>query len=309
MESSPATSPPTARRRSFISRLVSTVVLWGVVLLAIWWQSQFLFLCLAFVVGMVGVLEYFRLFSHDQPDRACALLGIGIGLGWWTCTLAGAALHQGTTPPIFQSPLGWHDVAALVTAVQGSFLLTYRNGLEGAATLNRIFTTVFGVIYTIICFGFLPRLLYFAPPVSTLGVTPTAGISLVTYLIATTKFTDMGAYAIGTLFGKHKMIPHISPAKSWEGLAGALLGTSVATVLMWLVVPQYLAPLTFTHSLILIPIICFTAVTGDLAESIIKRCVSIKDSGHKLPGIGGILDLTDSMLFTAPVFYLYLTGI
>ncbi len=307
MESSPATSPPTARRRSFISRLVSTVVLWGVVLLAIWWQSQFLFLIIAFVVGMLGVLEYFRLFSHDQPDRACALLGIGVGLGWWICTLAGAALHEGTTPLIFHSPLGWHDVAALAVAVQGSFLLTYRNGLEGAATLNRIFTTVFGVIYTIICFGFLPRLLYFAAPVSTLSAVPTTGISLVIYLIATTKFTDMGAYAIGTLFGRHKMIPHISPAKSWEGLAGALLGTSVATGLMWLVVPQYLAPLTFTHSLILIPIICFTAVTGDLAESIIKRCVSIKDSGHKLPGIGGILDLTDSMLFTAPVFYLYLT--
>ena len=308
MEPSPPTSPAaTAKRRSFMSRLVSTVGLWAVMLLAVWWQNQTLLLGIAFVAGMLGVLEYFRLFSHEKPDRAYALLGIAIGLGWWAYTFFWTSLSAAPARMIFNSPLGWHDLAALVIALQGSFLLAYRGGLEGTVTLHRIFSTVFGVFYTIVCFGFLLRLLFFPCPAAGLDASPTPGNGLVIYLIATTKFTDMGAYAIGSLFGRHKMIPQISPAKSWEGLAGALLGTSAATALMWLLVPQYLAPLTLTHSLILIPVICFTAVTGDLAESIIKRCVSIKDSGHKLPGIGGVLDLTDSLLFTAPVFYLYLT--
>jgi len=277
-------------------------------MLAIWWENQTLLLGIAFVAGMLGVLEYFRLFSHEKPDRAYALLGIGIGLGWWAYTFFWTTLSAAPSRMIFNTPLGWHDLAALVIALQGSFLLAYRGGLEGTVTLHRIFSTVFGVFYTIVCFGFLVRLLFFACPAAGSGASTAHDVSLVLYLIATTKFTDMGAYLIGSLFGRHKMIPHISPAKSWEGLFGALLGTSAATAVMWLIMPQrLLAPLTLTHSLILIPIICFTAVTGDLAESIIKRCVSIKDSGHKLPGIGGILDLTDSLLFTAPVFYLYLT--
>ena len=78
---------------------------------------------------------------------------------------------------------------------------------------------------------------------------------------------------------------------------------------MLLLVPDKLAPLTWTHGLILVPILCLVGITGDLAESVLKRCTHIKDSGHALPGIGGILDLTDSLLFTAPVFYLYLVAI
>jgi phosphatidate cytidylyltransferase len=61
--------------------------------------------------------------------------------------------------------------------------------------------------------------------------------------------------------------------------------------------------------MIVAPLLCVAGITGDLAESVIKRCTAIKDSGHALPGIGGILDLTDSLLFTAPVFYFYLLAI
>jgi phosphatidate cytidylyltransferase len=102
------------------------------------------------------------------------------------------------------------------------------------------------------------------------------------------------------------MIPRISPAKTWEGLGGAFVGCYVAIVGMMLAVPDSLAPLSWSTALILAPILCVVAVIGDLAESILKRSHDIKDSGHKLPGIGGMLDLTDSLLFTAPVCYLYL---
>ncbi len=295
MESSP--TPPT-KGRSFVSRLGSTVLLWALVLTAIAWQNPAMILGLTCLMGMLSTVEYFNLVAQERAARPYALLGIGIALAWWACTLrvALAAAPGSSLAAVMDAR---YDLGALVLALQGSFLLAYRGHLEGAATLQRIFATVFGVFYTVICFGFIARLML----INGNG----RDISLALYVIATTKFTDMGAYAVGSLFGKHKMIPHISPAKSWEGLAGALLGTSVATGLMWLLIPAArLAPLTPVHSLVLIPIICFTAVTGDLAESIIKRCVAIKDSGHKLPGIGGILDLTDSLLFTAPVVYFYL---
>jgi phosphatidate cytidylyltransferase len=105
------------------------------------------------------------------------------------------------------------------------------------------------------------------------------------------------------------MIPHISPAKSWEGLGGAFVGSFLAAIILLILIPEKIAPITWLHGLILAPVLCATAVTGDLAESVIKRCVAIKDSGHTLPGIGGVLDLTDSLLFTAPVFYFYLSAI
>jgi phosphatidate cytidylyltransferase len=105
------------------------------------------------------------------------------------------------------------------------------------------------------------------------------------------------------------MIPHISPAKSWEGFVGAFLGSFGAAALLMSFMPDKLAPLNWLHAMVLAPVLCATAVTGDLAESVLKRCVAIKDSGHKLPGIGGILDLTDSLLFTAPVFYFYLSAV
>ena len=194
--------------------------------------------------------------------------------------------------------------AALTASVHGAFLLCYRHQLEGIATLQRIFSTVFGVVYTVIFFGFIARLMYFQAD----GQTPT-GLFLVIYLVMVTKFSDMGAYILGVIFGKHKMIPHISPAKSWEGLVGAFLFSFAGAVLLLWLVPEKLRPLDWLHGLILAPILCATAISGDLAESVLKRCTSIKDSGHKFPGIGGILDLTDSLLFTAPVFYFYLSAI
>jgi phosphatidate cytidylyltransferase len=189
-------------------------------------------------------------------------------------------------------------MAALVAVVQCAFLPPLRQGLDGPATIVRVYLTIFGVAYTAIMFGFLVRILYFEGAAS--------GKVLLLMTIMVTKFSDMGAYAFGTWFGKHKMIPRISPAKTWEGLGGAFVGCYVAMVSMMLAVPEKLAPLSWSTALLLAPLLCVVAVIGDLAESILKRSHDIKDSGHKLPGIGGMLDLTDSLLFTAPVCYLYL---
>ena len=295
---SPATaSAPPTKRRIFLTRLFTTLVLWGVISLAIQWKSGTLFASIACFFGVAGAVEYFRLLIKDVGARSFPALGLFICLSYWAAVIY-HVLTQKTEPPM------WLDLAALTAAVQGAFLLCYRQALEGEVTLQRIFATVFGVVYTVIFFGFIVRLMYFHGDGS--GLT---GIFLMLYLIMVTKFTDMGAYAVGSLFGKHKMIPHISPAKSWEGLAGAVIGGFVAAIVLLLAVPTHLLPLNWLHGLVLVPILTFAAVTGDLAESVIKRCLAIKDTGHKFPGIGGILDLTDSLLFTAPVFYFYLMAI
>lgn len=297
-EPAAAATPPPSKRRVFASRLFSTLLLWTLLTIAfVQWQNAWLVVAITGFFGVAGAVEYYRLLKTDPQARSFNILGCAICLAYWASVIWWVMTHH-SEPPM------WLDLAALTASVHGSFLLCYRHQLAGALTLQRIFNTVFGVVYTVIFFGFIIRLMYFLPDGS--GIT---GIFLVLFLIMVTKFSDMGAYIVGVLFGKHKMIPHISPGKSWEGFVGAFIGSFGAAVLLLSTMPAKLAPITWLHGMILAPVLCATAITGDLAESVLKRCVAIKDSGKTLPGIGGILDLTDSLLFTAPVFYFYLSAI
>lgn len=300
MSESAAAAPPTtpSRRRVFASRLFSTLLLWSLLTVAfLQWQNAWLIIAITGFFGVAGAVEYYRLLRNDPHARSFNALGFVICITYWASVIWYTTTRH-NVPPM------WLDLAALTASVHGSFLLCYRHQLEGALTLQRIFNTVFGVVYTVIFFGFIARLMYFQSDGK--GIT---GIFLVLFLVMVTKFSDMGAYVVGVLFGKHKMIPHISPAKSWEGFVGAFIGSFSAAAILLALMPEKLAPITWLHGMILAPVLCATAVTGDLAESVLKRCVAIKDSGHALPGIGGILDLTDSLLFTAPVFYFYLSAI
>jgi phosphatidate cytidylyltransferase len=126
------------------------------------------------------------------------------------------------------------------------------------------------------------------------------------YFILITKFSDTGAYAVGSLIGRHKMIPRISPGKTWEGFAGALVVSAGASLWFTYVFRDKLVGMNAVHALILGLLLGLAAVVGDLIESIFKREAGVKDSGGVFPGIGGILDLLDSLLFNAPIMYLYL---
>lgn len=296
-ESAAATPTAPSKRRVFASRLLSTLLLWAVLAAAFHWRSHRLIIAVTCFFGVAGGLEYHRLLRGDPLARPFNALGSVICTAYW------AVVFWWTSTHLTEVPM-WLDLAALTVSVHGSFLLCYRQQLEGALTLQRIFNTVFGVVYTVIFFGFIARLMFFHADGSN-----RTGLFLVLFLVMVTKFSDMGAYAFGVVFGRHKMIPHISPAKSWEGFVGAFVGSFAAAIILLLVIPEKIAPIGWLHGMILAPLLCATAVTGDLAESVLKRCVAIKDSGHTLPGIGGILDLTDSLLFTAPVFYFYLSVI
>lgn len=129
------------------------------------------------------------------------------------------------------------------------------------------------------------------------------------YLLIVTKMTDTGAYFFGKQFGKRKFAPFISPKKTWEGAIGGLVIATCASVLVAWVARTYFAvpplQLSLLGSIAMGATLSFVAQFGDLAESLLKRDAGIKDS-NQLPGLGGALDIVDSLVFTAPLLYLYL---
>ncbi|MEX2365763.1 MAG: phosphatidate cytidylyltransferase [Pseudohongiellaceae bacterium] len=135
------------------------------------------------------------------------------------------------------------------------------------------------------------------------------GPQWVMYLFLLVWTADTGAFFVGRAFGKHKLLYNVSPGKSWEGVAGGMLGCLIlALVAGWwfeLAVPGY--PWFVLISLVVV----LFSVAGDLVESLFKRQAGVKDSGHILPGHGGILDRIDSLTAAAPVFVsgLYLAGL
>lgn len=132
------------------------------------------------------------------------------------------------------------------------------------------------------------------------------GNKLLLYLILATKAGDTGAYIIGTLSsklmpgGNHKIVPSVSPKKSWEGTLGGLAFSIIISIIVWHV-------LDFAGSIFVLPVIFgilffWGGFAGDLAESCIKRVCGVKDSGNIIPGMGGVLDILDSLMINALVF-------
>ncbi|GAA1073825.1 phosphatidate cytidylyltransferase [Tsukamurella spumae] len=117
--------------------------------------------------------------------------------------------------------------------------------------------------------------------------------------------SDVGGYAAGVLFGKHPMVPAISPKKSWEGFAGSMVAGAVGAVL----VLKFLLDVNPLWGLLLGPVVVITATLGDLLESQVKRDLGIKDMGTLLPGHGGLMDRLDSLLPSAVVVWAALTAL
>lgn len=129
----------------------------------------------------------------------------------------------------------------------------------------------------------------------------------IAYLVITTKMTDTAAFTIGRRFGKQKMAPYISPNKTWEGALGGLFMAVACSFLIMLAGKIFGASfnLSLGESVWLGAAIGILAQFGDLAESLLKRDAGIKDSNH-LPGLGGVLDIVDSLVFTSPLVYIFL---
>lgn len=174
--------------------------------------------------------------------------------------------------------------------------------------LETIACTLLGVLYVPLLFNYLTRLVFaWSAADSTFRVSET-GRMLVLYLVLVVKSADTGAYFVGRAFGKHKLFPRISPNKSWEGLFGGVGTAMLASWLFWYFTGGTLGKVVFgwVDAIALGILLSVVGVVGDMFESLVKRGAGVKDSGTIVPGMGGLLDVLDSLLFGAPALYAYI---
>ena len=288
--------PSTVTPRSvFIVRFITTVALWSIALLIAFSGFEILFWLLISVFGLIALWEFYGMLDHRSLPNF-KVTGMICG----TVMLVGSFYYFAKIGPAQSYDF---ETAVLLFFLLTVFARQMFARLRHDEPLQTMAYTLFGLLYVLWLFNFITKIVYVMPRSSSGAVT---GQFYVLYLIAVTKFSDMGAYLTGSVIGRHLMIPHISAKKTWEGFFGALVFALLCSLVLFKLMPGHLSVLTWTHATILGLLLGFAAVIGDLAESIIKRSTGVKDSGNLLPGIGGALDLLDSLLFTAPLLFFYL---
>jgi phosphatidate cytidylyltransferase len=178
----------------------------------------------------------------------------------------------------------------IVIACLFTFVLQLVRKDKSKDHLISIAITLFALFYISWFFSFFIKIKYLPD-----------GARLVSFLIIVTKSGDIGAYFIGKRYGKHPLIPRISPRKTKQGALGGLFVSVLAAFACKLL----FVDLPFIHIILLGFLLGIIGQVGDLAESLLKRDYDVKDSSKKLPGLGGVLDVIDSLLFTTPIFYFY----
>ncbi len=288
----PVPKPPSTKKAVFLARSASTLGLWALVFGALLAGQSFLCGFLVVGLGTLALHEYLQMLGQKGTIARLThgwILLAGFALLLLDYRHWAVAVHPGIAPI---------ESGAILLVPVVALLLSLIGQIDGHQTLERVAFPVFGFFYVACLFAFVSRFH---------ALSPEHWHRFVLLLLIMTKFTDMGAYLTGSLIGKHKMIPHVSPGKTWEGTLGAFLFTYGGGCVVYAIFKSELSPLLgWTDIAILAVILGVGAVIGDLVESVIKRSLGAKDSGKVLPGIGGALDLIDSILFTAPLMFLYL---
>jgi phosphatidate cytidylyltransferase len=285
---SPAATTLPASRSGFQWRLISSIVLWGVMLSVIFWLPPTALYIFVNVVLARAVWEFYRI-CEAKGLRTYKVWGV-IG----TLALVSGSWFFYRQPQRLQLSYDF-DILILLVFALGVFIRQFPQKLnpQGIETMA---VTLFGLIYVAWLGNFITRINFASPH----------GRYFIMLLVVVTKFTDMGAYIVGSIMGRHKLIPRISPKKTWEGtIGGVAFAVGGAFLCRW-VMPVEMAQLTNVHAMIIGLLLGVAAVIGDLAESLIKREAGVKDSSAILPGHGGCLDMIDSLLFTAPLLYVYM---
>ena len=272
-------------------------LMWGDWRLDIWAAEShrpggLLFACLVSLLVLAGSAELFRLIRAK-----------GFKPMFWTGALSAAAL---AISPFFQRWMQstgrwpWELVDHLPVLVAAFAVMAV---FAVQAAFHRTTNAIANIAATLLGVGYLGGLGLFI--VLTRMHYGTAG--LLAYLLVV-KFTDIGAWAAGTRFGRHKMIPWLSPGKSWEGLAGGVAAAIIVSLLFalgdWALGCDF--RMSWSAAILFGLILAPAGQCGDLAESLLKRDGGAKDSGSTIPGFGGLLDVLDSPLGAAPVGYLLL---
>lgn len=271
-------------------RLKSGVLLGGALISAVFFLPIEWVLPVLLLIAFLGLIEFYALLDASQIPHFKV---IGVLGGLTLITASWFALRTGAV---------WRNEVEVVVLFATTALILLRQIFcpHSDRPWDSMASTLFGVIYVAFLFNFILKLLVGWGP----GV---HGKMLILYLVLVVKLTDVGAFFIGCAIGRHKLIPRVSPKKTWEGLAGGLLSGLAASLLFVHFGHGRVGPFdfTFTDAIVLGLLLPVAGVMGDLIESVLKRAAGVKDSGTFIHGMGGVLDVIDSLLFTAPFLYIY----
>ena len=260
-------------------RVITSIVLILITALSIFILPVWTFGAVASLFVGLGLYEFFRL-SGAKKIFPISFAYVGI--------FSGILLPNITY--LYRPTGGIWEMVFFILILITLFIIHFTRK-ESRNAVNLIAVTLFAIFYIGWFFTFLVKIRFLED-----------GHKLVAYLLLVTKAGDIGAYLIGSNFGRHKLIPRISPNKSVEGAVGGFMFSIVGAILSRYFIPW----MGFGFILVSGVLIGVFAQLGDLAESLIKRDYEVKDSSVFLPGLGGMLDLIDSILFTAPIFYICL---
>ncbi|MCL2140174.1 MAG: phosphatidate cytidylyltransferase [Dehalococcoidia bacterium] len=259
-----------------LKRILTALVLFGALLIMLW-ADQYIptFTITIAICALLGAWEFYRIIGASGKGHPALFLGLGLILVF-------------TFSPLFN----WHDENGLLFSIAFIlpmiWVLLRRNNDDAFA----------GWAFTV------AGILYIGWPASRYAtlVRLEHGHEWVILALFCAFATDTMAYFVGSLLGQHKMARSISPSKTWEGALGGLLGAIVVGILTaW----ALHLPISFWGAAFLSAITSIFAQTGDLAESLFKRNMGVKDSGHALPGHGGLLDRIDGIILAGIVVYYY----
>ncbi|GAB6043826.1 phosphatidate cytidylyltransferase [Endothiovibrio diazotrophicus] len=234
------------------------------------------------LISFLALKEYLSLIPTRRSDRRVlfwAYLAIPAQYGWVAA--------------------GWYGMFIIFIPVYLFLFIALRKVLIGETEsfLRSTATIQWGLMTTVFSLSHAGYLLALPEEVS-----PAGGTGLLLFLILLTELNDVAQYVWGKRFGRHPAAPRVSPNKTVEGLLGGAFTTTLAA---WFIAP-WLTPLTGYQTVAAGVLIAIFGFAGDLTLSAVKRDLGIKDSGHLLPGHGGVLDRVDSLTFTAPLFFHFL---
>lgn len=265
--------------RKFISRFISTLLFLALAIFTIFFAPKWFF---SLVIMILIGLALYEFYTMVEKKEIVVFRYFGIILG--ILFPLGVYLKMGGVS-------GIQDIEPVLIVIICIFtVMVQLTRRDNSQALKRMSVTLFGILYISWFFSFLIKI-RFMPE----------GAMLCAFLIAVTKGSDIAAYLVGTAIGKHTLIRRISPKKSIEGFVGGL----VASFGIALLFKPVLDFIPYYHLMILGALLGILAQMGDLSESLMKRDCGIKDASILFPGLGGALDVLDSLLFTTPVFYFY----
>lgn len=292
-------------------RLFSTLILWTVILGSLWLFGAHAAVALVTVLSALTLHEFYDMMEKMgfRPFRrlGLTLCVIMMAVPFYLNYLATDLKVVATLPePLLTFVLSlwiYTENITELSLVAGIVISCVRVLRERDVTsrVEAIGSTMLGLLCVPFLLQYLVRILMLGTEVGT-------NLGLCLWLVAVSKFCDVGALLTGLAIGKHKMCPTISPKKTWEGAVGGVfisagLGAGIAFFASEHM-PSFLTPAL--AALLALPL-ALTTIVSDLMESALKRRADIKDTGKFIPGIGGAFDLTDSLLLTAPVaYYLFL---